>query len=404
MQKQTIRDLDLRGRRVLLRTDYNVQVDEDGVIVDDLRLRESLPTLRMLRDGGARVIVCSHRGRPRGEVVEDLRNEPVAHRLGELLGCEVRSIQTCVGPEAEAAAAALAPGEVLMLENIRFEPGEEGNDPAFARQLAALADVYVNDAFGTAHRAHASIVGVAALLPAVGGLLLEREVDYLEQVTEQPDRPLGLLLGGAKVADKIGIVEHLLDHADVICVGGAIASTFLVARGFDVADSLIDRAGIDPAERILAEVERRGAPQLVLPVDVVVAAGTAEAGGLVRTVPVGRVPTAWRIMDIGPATAHAFREALAPMRTIVWNGPMGLFEREPFDRGTMEVAFILAGSSGTTVVGGGETAAAVQRAGVADRISHVSTGGGASLAMLQGRPLPALDALLERGASLALDH
>lgn len=395
MKKQTIRDIDLRGRRVLLRTDYNVQVDADGALADDLRLRESLPTLQALRDAGARIAICSHRGRPRGEVVEDLRNAPVAAHLSGLLGVPVRSLDTCIGPAAEQAVADLAPGEVLMLENVRFHAGEEANDPEFASALAALGDVYVSDAFGTAHRAHASIVGVARHLPAVAGLLLEREVDYLDRVTSAPDRPLGLLLGGAKVADKIGIVEHLIDRSDVICVGGAIASTFLAAQGIDVADSLIDRAGIEPARRIMRAARERENLRLVLPRDVVVAAGTATGGGMVRTVPIDRVPTAWRIMDIGPKTSHSFRDALLPMQTIVWNGPMGLFEHEPFDRGTMDAAFILADAVGTTVVGGGETAAAAYRAGIADRLSHVSTGGGASLAMFQGVPLPGVEALLE---------
>lgn len=393
VKKQTIRDIDVSGRRVLLRTDYNVQV-EDGCVVDDLRLVESLPTLRALIQAGGHIAICSHRGRPRGAPADDLRNAPVAQHLASLLGSEVRSIESCIGPEARAAVEALPPGGVLLLENVRFHPEEEANDPGFARELAALADVFVNDAFGTAHRAHASIVGVPRHLPSVAGLLLEREVKFLERVTEHPEPPMGLVLGGAKVSDKIQILEHLLDRCDVVCVGGAAGSTFLAAQGIDVADSLVEASGIVPAQRILQATQRRGDFKLVLPRDVVVAFGTAE-GGQVRTVPADRVPTGWRILDIGPATVYAFREALKGMRTVVWNGPMGLFEREPFDRGTMDVAFILADVEGTSVVGGGETAAAVRRAGVSERLSHISTGGGASLAMLQGHQLPGVEALLD---------
>lgn len=394
MHRKTIRDLDVAGQRVLLRVDYNVQV-EDGRVVDDLRLKESVPTIQALRKAGARIAICSHRGRPRGEVVEDLRNAPVAEHLAGLLGTPVLALDCCVGTEAEAAVEALAPGEVLVLENVRFHAGEETNDPAFAAQLAALADLYVSDAFGTAHRAHASVVGVAQHLPAVAGLLLEREVDFLTRVTERPERPMGLVLGGAKVADKIAILEHLCDRSDVICVGGAVANTFLAASGIDVADSLIESGGLEPARRVIEVARQRDDLKLVLPRDVVVAFGSAE-GGMVRTVPVDRVPTAWRILDVGPATVHSFREALRSVRTAVWNGPMGLFEREPFDRGTMDIAFIFSDLEAKTVIGGGETAAAVRRAGIADSVSHVSTGGGASLAMLQGLSLPGVDALLPR--------
>lgn len=395
VKKKTIRDLDLRGRRVLLRVDYNVQV-EDGFVVDDLRLRESLPTLRALRSAGAKIAILSHRGRPHGQVSAEFRNAPVAAHLATLLDAPVQVIDDCVGPRVEAAIHALQQGELLMLENVRFYAGEEANDDAFARQLANLADVYVNDAFGTAHRAHASIVGVPRYRPAVAGLLLEREIDFLSRVAESPARPMGIVLGGAKVADKIGILEHLIPNADVICVGGAIANTFLAATGIDVADSLVESMGFEPAQRVLADAQTRGV-RMVLPRDVVVAFGTAQ-GSSVRTVPADQVPTGWRILDIGPATVHAFREALRGAQTVVWNGPMGLFEREPFDRGTMDVAFLLADIGGTTVVGGGETAAAVRRAGVDGRVTHLSTGGGASLAMLQGKSLPGVEALLDTDA------
>lgn len=392
MKKKTIRDIDVRGKRVLLRVDYNVQV-EDGQVVDDVRLRESLPTIRALRDAGACIIICSHQGRPKG-VDPTLRNAPIARHLTQLLGVPVKTTDDCIGPEAEAAAKALQPGELLLLENLRFHPEEEENDEGFAKALAALADIYVNDAFGTAHRAHASTVGVTQFLPAVAGLLLEREVDYLGRVTDNPDRPFGIVLGGSKVSDKIGILENLTKCADVICIGGAIANTFLKARGIDVADSLVDNDGLTGARYIMALAEHRGGIEIVLPSDVVVAFGAAGAGQ-VRTVSVAQVPVNWRILDIGPGTVQSFADTLQKMRTVVWNGPLGLFEREPFDRGSIAVARILSELKATTVVGGGETVAALNRAGVADRISHVSTGGGASLAMLQGKSLPAVDALLD---------
>jgi phosphoglycerate kinase len=278
-----------------------------------------------------------------------------------------------------------------MLENVRFHAEEEANDPEFAKQLAALADVYVSDAFGTAHRAHASIVGVPKHLPAVAGLLLEREIETLAGLTN-PAHPFGLVLGGAKIADKIAILNHLCDQANVICVGGGVANTFLVAQGIDVADSLWDGDGLDDARQVLAEVEARADLRLYLPVDAVVGFGAADAGHI-RKVPVDSVPSGWRILDIGPATIELFRTALDPMRTVVWNGPLGLFEREPFDHGSMAMAELLADLDAEVVVGGGETAAAVHRAHIEDRISHISTGGGASLAMLQGLPLPAIEAL-----------
>lgn len=388
--KRSIRDIDLAGRRVFLRVDYNVQVD-DGAVIDDMRLRESLPTIAYLREAGASVILCSHRGRPRGQVVENLRNVPVATHLSRLIETPVRSVGDCIGPEAEAAAAGLEPGELLMLENVRFHPGEEENDPAFSKQLARLADVYVSDAFGTAHRAHASIVGVPQYLPAVAGLLLEREIAALGGLTE-PERPFGIVIGGAKVSDKIAILRHLAAKAEVICVGGGVANTFLAEQGFDVADSLWDRDGLDAARDVLEQAAARRDLRLYLPVDAVVGFGAADAGHI-RKVPVDSVPPDWRILDIGPATVELFRTALHPMRTVVWNGPLGLFEREPFDYGSLAMAEMLADLDGQVVIGGGETAAAVQRAGIEDRIAHISTGGGASLAMLQGHALPAVDAL-----------
>ena len=392
MKKQTIRDVDLHGKRVFLRVDYNVQFLE-GRILDDHRLRESIPTIWALQGVGARIVICSHRGRPGGTVVEELSNAPVAAHLSTLLEQEVRFAPDCVGPEAKAAVAALEPGEIVVLENVRFHPEEEANEPEFARALADLADIYVSDAFGTAHRAHASVVGVPAYLPGVAGLLMEREVDYLSRVTERPDRPFGLILGGSKVTEKLAILEFLCDSADVICVGGGIANTFLMAQGIDVGASLAEPERIEDAFNVMRKAAKRPDLKLVLPRDVVI---SDAAGETVTAVSVNLIPPDFRILDIGPDTIEDFRAALAPMRMIAWNGPLGFFEREPFDHGSLEIARFLADlPDATTVVGGGETAAAVGRAGVTDRISHCSTGGGASLQLLEGRPLPGLEVLLD---------
>lgn len=389
MTKQTIRDIDVRGKRVFLRVDYNVQF-VNGQILDDHRLRESLGTIRELRDGGAKVIICSHRGRPRSEVVPELSNRPVAEHLSKLIEDPVAFVDACIGPDAAAAVERMSAGDLLMLENVRFHVEEEANDDGFARELAALADIYVNDAFGTAHRAHASIVGVPRHIPGVAGLLLQREIDYLTGVAEHPERPFALVLGGAKVADKIGILQHLGDKADFVLIGGGIANTFLKAQGIDVGASLAEDDRIDTALDVMRQAAKAGRPRLVLPRDVVIADAQGEN---VRTVSVNRVPPGFRILDVGDGTLDDFRAVLQNARTVVWNGPMGLFEREPFDRGSLEMAKMLGAIKAITVVGGGETAAAVARAGVSDRMSHVSTGGGASLAMLQGEVLPGVAAL-----------
>lgn len=393
MKKQTIRDIDFSGKRVLLRVDYNVQVDEGGV-VDDTRLRESIPTIEALRSEGARIAICSHRGRPRGEVVEAQRNAPVAAHLSRLLGIPVATARDCIGPEAAEAVAALNPGDLVLLENVRFHVEEEENSPEFARELASLADVYVNDAFGTAHRAHASIVGIGHYLPAVAGLLLEREVDYLSQATQQQERPFGLVLGGAKTQDKLPILDYLCDAADVICVGGGMANTFLVAQGHDVQDSIYEESQVERAREVLAHVAGRDDIELLLPDDVVVSYGAPESGS-VTVVPASDVPSGWRILDIGPATIERYARALKGMRTIVWNGPMGMFEQERFAHGSLDLARIIATADATSIVGGGETAAAIQRAGVADFITHISTGGTAFMSMLAGVSLPGVDALLD---------
>ncbi len=393
MRKQTIRDIDVAGKRVLLRVDYNVQVDEAGVR-DDYRLRESLPTINALREAGARIAIISHRGRPQGRPEPAFSNAPVAAHLGGLLGTSVACAPECVGPEAEAAVNALKPGDVVVLENVRFHAEEEKNDAAFAAALAQLGDIYVDDAFGTAHRAHASIVGIPRHLPAVAGLLMEREVHYLGTVAESPERPFALVLGGAKMSDKLLILEHLLDRTDVICVGGAMANTFLLAQGIRVEDSLVERDRVDTAREILERVAQRPDFKLVLPTDVVAAFG-AGASSQVVTVPVDRVPSGWRILDVGPATVEAFSEALRPVKTAVWNGPMGLFEQSRFALGSLAMARVFALLNATTIVGGGETAAVIAQAGVSAHITHISTGGGASLEMLEGKTLPGVAALLD---------
>ncbi len=394
MEKKTVRDVDVSGKRVFLRVDYNVQFDEDGRILDDFRLRESLPTIRYLVERGARVVICAHRGRPGGKVVEELRNAPVAAHLSSLIEREVASATECVGPEVEAAVAAMQPGDLLLLENVRFYPQEEANDPQFARLLAALGDVFVSDAFGTAHRAHASVVGVGYYLPAVAGLLMERELKYVGRVATDGEPPMAVILGGSKVADKIGILKNLVDRTSLICVGGGIANTFLRAQGIDVGASLVEADRIDDAHEIMRLAASRDDLRLLMPTDVVI---SDAAGERINNVSVNRIPPGFRILDLGRQTIEDMREALAPMKTVVWNGPVGFFEREPFDRGSIEIARILADLVGAmTVVGGGETAAAVAKAGVSDRISHVSTGGGASLEMLQGMPLPGVEILRDR--------
>lgn len=393
MNKKTVRDIDVAGKRVFLRVDYNVQFD-DGQILDDYRLRESIPTIEYLVQQGAKVIICAHRGRPGGKFNEELSNAPVAKHLATLIECEVGFVGDCVGPEAEAAVEALEPGNLLLLENVRFHAGEEANDPQFARQLAALAEVFVSDAFGTAHRAHASVVGVGYYLPAVAGLLMERELDYLGRVATDGEQPIAVILGGAKVADKLAILKNLVDRASLVCVGGGIANTFLRAQGVDVGASLYEADRIQDAYEVMRLASSRNDLRLLIPTDVVIADASGER---INNVSVNRIPPGFRILDLGRRTLEDMREALAPMKTVIWNGPVGFFEREPFDRGSIEVARMLADLVGAmTVVGGGETAAAVAKAGVAQHISHVSTGGGASLEMLQGVTLPGVEILRDK--------
>lgn len=391
--KLTVSDLDMGGKRVLVRVDFNVPL-QDGKVTDDTRIRAALPTIEYLRRQGARVILVSHLGRPKGKLVEELRLAPVARRLSELLGAEVKTVPACVGPEVEAAAAQLQDGDVLLLENIRFHPGEEKNDPELARQLASIADAYVNDAFGTAHRAHSSTVGVAELLPAAAGFLIQKELEFLGRALENPERPFLAILGGAKVSDKIGVIRNLLTKVDALAVGGGMAYTFLKAQGYEVGQSIVDEERLELAKELIAEAKERGVTFL-LPVDVVVADRFA-ADAARKVVDVSEIPADWQGMDIGPKTRKLFAKEISRAKTIVWNGPMGVFEWEPFAEGTEDVARAMAESDAVTIVGGGDSAAAVEQYGLADKMSHVSTGGGASLEFLEGRELPGIAALQDR--------
>lgn len=389
MNKKTIRDIEVQGKKVLVRVDYNVPISE-GRITDDRRIRATVPTIQYLLDHGAAVILMSHLGRPKGKPTPEFRLDPVAQRLSEILGIPVKKLDDCVGPEVEKAVKEMKPGEVILLENLRFHPEEEANDPEFARQLASLADIYVNDAFATAHRAHASTEGVAHYLPAVAGFLMEREIRFLGLLLSEPDRPFVAILGGAKISDKIGVIENLLPKVDLLLIGGGMANTFFKALGYKVGDSLVE----DEALGVASELLRKGGDKLILPVDVVIAERVASDAP-VKVVKPGEVPEGWRILDIGPETVELFKEKLRQARTVFWNGPLGVFEVEPFSKGTFAIAQALAELEGvTTVVGGGDSAAAVEAAGVAEKITHVSTGGGASLEFLEGRELPGV-AILE---------
>ena len=394
MDKKTVRDVDVAGKTVLVRVDFNVPLDKQGHVTDATRIEAALPTIRYLLERNARVVLMSHLGRPDGKVVESLRMAPVARELERLLGQQVKTAPDCVGPEVERLVRELQPGEVLLLENLRFHPEEEANDPDFARQLASLGEIYVNDAFGTAHRAHASTEGVAHHLPAVAGFLMQKELEALGKIVENPDHPFAAIIGGAKVSTKIKVLQNLLDKVDILIIGGGMANTFLKAKGYDVGKSLLEPDMIDVAWDLMRRAQDRGV-RLGLPVDVV-AAERFEADAPTVVVDVDKIPEGWAIVDIGPRTIEEFRSLLQPAKTIFWNGPMGVFEMPRFAAGTRAIAEILANSGATTVVGGGDSVAAVEQMGYSDRMSHISTGGGASLELIEGRTLPGVAALEDK--------
>ncbi|MBN2502053.1 MAG: phosphoglycerate kinase [Anaerolineales bacterium] len=388
--KKTVKDLDVKGKRVLVRVDFNVPLKE-GEVADDTRIQAALPTIKYLLDQGAAVLLCSHLGRPKGEPDPQYSLEPVAAYLGTLIDNEVKFAADCVGPVAEAAAKDLQPGQVLVLENTRFHAGETANDAEMSKQLAALADLFVNDAFGSAHRAHASTVGVADYLPAAAGFLLEKEIKYLGQAIAEPKRPFVAILGGAKVSGKIDVINNLLSKADKILIGGGMANTFFKAQEYEMGDSLVEDDAIDTAKDLLAKT----GDKLMLPVDMVIADDfSAEAQH--KTVPVGNVPAGWRVLDVGPETVAAYAAVCKDAGTVVWNGPMGVFELAPFAKGTFGLAKAVAESNATTIVGGGDSTAAINQSGLAGQITHISTGGGASLEMLEGKVLPGLAALQDK--------
>jgi phosphoglycerate kinase len=395
MTLPTLDDLDVAGKRVLVRCDLNVPI-KDGHITDDMRIKAAVPTLEALLEKGARLLVCTHLGRPKGGVDEELRLAPVAQHLAQLLGRPVEALDTVVGNEAMAAS--MSHADVVMLENLRFEAGETENDPGFADELAGLAQAYVNDAFGAAHRAHASVVGVAVRLPSAAGLLLQAEVEKLDRLLHEPERPFVAVLGGAKVSDKLGVIGNLLERVDSICIGGAMAFTLLVAKGEDVGRSLVEEDRVDEVRGVLKEAENKGV-EILLPVDVI-AAERPEAGSPNETVPIGQIGDRLGV-DIGPETAGDFGNVIENAKTILWNGPMGIFEIEEFSRGTKEVAEAVVKATGGgaySVVGGGDSAAALKELGLTRSVSHLSTGGGASLEYLEGKELPGIAALTKQSA------
>ncbi|MBM2831709.1 MAG: phosphoglycerate kinase [Dehalococcoidia bacterium] len=395
MDKLTVRDVPVRGKRVLVRVDFNVPLDKErGAVTDDTRIKESLPTIRYLMDNGARVVLMSHLGRPDGKVVGSLRMGGVAKRLSELLGKPVRTVADCIGPEVEKAVGQLQAGEVVLLENIRFHAEEEKNDAAFSQALARLGDVFVNDAFGTTHRAHASTVGVTRYLPSVAGLLVEKELKALGQALEEPARPFAALVGGAKISDKMGVVGNILKKLDLLLIGGGMAATFLKVKGLEVGGSLVEVDRIVWAEKMMREAEESRV-RLLLPVDFVVSEkpdGSAPS----QTVRANAIPARSLVVDIGPETVKSFSAELRKCKTVLWNGPMGIFEVPGFASGTRAMAELLAGLNATTIVGGGSTAEAVVNMGLKDRMTHVSTGGGASLTFLEGETLPGVAALQDK--------
>ena len=395
MAKMTVKDVDVRSKRVLVRVDYNVPLDANGNVSDDKRITASLPTIKYLLENGARVILCSHLGRPKGEVKKEFSLLPVAKRLKELLpDVNISFASDCIGEEAEQKAMALKDGEILLLENLRFHKEEEKNDPEFAKKLASLAELYVSDAFGTVHRAHASTVGVAGYLPAVAGFLIGKELSVMGGALEKPERPFVAILGGAKVADKIGVITNLLNKCDTLLIGGGMAYTFFKAMGYEIGDSLLDGESIALAGQLMETARQKGV-KLMLPVDTVVAKAFA-ADAEHKTVASNEIPAGWQGLDIGEKTAQLYAKEIKAAKTVIWNGPMGVFEFPEFTKGTAAIAKACAECGGTTIIGGGDSASAVKKLGYADSITHISTGGGASLEFLEGKVLPGVAALNDK--------
>lgn len=392
MNKKSIRDVELAGKRVFCRVDFNVPM-QDGVITDDTRIRAAVPTIRFMMEAGAKVILASHFGRPKGQVVEEMRLTPVAAHLSSLLGNDVRKLEDCQGADVEAAVERMESGDVILLENVRFHAGEEKNDPELAKSFAALADLFVNDAFGTAHRAHASTAGIAEYIPAVAGLLMEKEIRFMGGALSNPERPFTAIVGGAKVKDKIAVIENLLTKVDHLIIGGGMANTFLKAQGYGIGASLCEDDKLDLARTLMEQAKERGV-QLLMPVDVVVAdrfAADAEK----QVVAIDAIPDGWMALDIGPKTVEQYHSVIVDSKTVVWNGPMGVFEMDAFAGGTIGVAKAMAACSGTTIIGGGDSVAAVEKAGVAEQMTHISTGGGASLEFMEGKELPGVAVLAD---------
>lgn len=394
MSKLTVKDVSVEGKRVFLRVDFNVPLSPEGKVLDDFKIRASLPTINYLLEKNARLILASHLGRPKGKVVEDLRMAPVAGELSRLLGRKVLTVPEVVGAEAEKAVQSLPPGGVLLLENLRFEPGEEKNDPALAEAFSRMADLFVNDAFGTAHRAHASNCGISSFLPAVAGLLMDRELLYLSKSRENPLRPLTAILGGKKVADKIGVIRFFMEQADYLLLGGAMANTFLRARGFSLGNSLYEEDKLAVAEEIL-QGSGSSRAKIIIPTDVTVTE-ELRAGAAFKVVKAEEFPEGWSAVDLGPETVKIFRNTIAASKTVIWNGPLGAYEFPPFNRGTQEVAEAVANSGAQSIIGGGDIVAALQDLGLAEKFTHLSTGGGAVLKYWEGKVLPGLDALREK--------
>ncbi len=392
-RKKTLKDIDISGKRVLLRVDFNVPLDKEGKITDDKRIRAALPTIEYLREKGASIILMTHLGRPKGKVVDELRLDPVARRLEELLGTPVKKVDSVIGDEVSEEAAQLKGGEILLLENLRFHPGETSNDEELARSLASLAEIFVNDAFGAAHRAHASTEGVAHFLPAVAGLLMEKELEMLGSILENPQRPFTAILGGNKISDKLGMIDRFLDIVDNLLTGGGMCFTLLKSKGMEIGDSLFEEEQLESVGHTMRKAEGSNA-QLYLPEDVVVAE-RFEQDASYKLVAVEEIPPGWMGLDIGPKTIETYRRVIAESRTIFWNGPMGVFEWPAFEAGTREIARAVASSGAISVIGGGDSAAALRKFGLEEQVTYISTGGGASMEFMEGKPLPGVEALLD---------